>query len=239
MINEIKAHAAAEYPKECCGYVVLVDGVETYVPCENSSEDPLNSFRISGGEEIRVAEEFGEPIAVVHSHPDGSATPSDGDRKMCEAYGLPFHIISVGKLKPEGFDFSQLLTCVPSGWKAPLEGRQFAHGTLDCYSLFQDFYAWELGIELPDFHRENEWWNKGQSLYNKEVFQAHGFRQVGDDALQRGDVVVMQILSPVENHVGIYLEDGRMLHHLYGQTSRVVPYARYKSAIRYVMRYQK
>jgi proteasome lid subunit RPN8/RPN11 len=239
MINDIKRHAQEQYPKECCGYVVLRDGVEIYVPCENSSEDPERSFRISGGELIRVTEEFGEPIAVVHSHPDESARPSDGDRKMCEQYGLPFHIISIGKLKPEGFDFSEVFTITPCGWKAPLEGRQFAHGQLDCYSLFQDFYDWELGIKLPNFERKDNWWNTGERLYTKEIFESNGFREVGNEPLQRGDVVVMQILAPVENHTGIYMGDGKMLHHLYGQTSRVVPYDRYKSTIRYVMRYDR
>ena len=39
--------------------------------------------------------------------------------------------------------------------------------------------------------------------------------------LQVGDVLLMRVASPeVENHGAVYLGNGQMLHHLYGQLSR-------------------
>lgn len=240
MINDIKKHAAECYPQESCGVVVLVDGVETYMPCRNVADTPTESFRIDAVDLMRIEDQYGAPVAVVHSHPDATARPSDGDRKMCEAHGIPYHIISIGKLMPEGFDFSEVFTVVPCGWKAPLEGRQFAHGTLDCYSLVQDWYAEKLGVQLPDFHRQDDWWNKGERLYTKEVFFEHGFREVGVDAMEVGDVLIMQVMAPVENHAAIYVGNGKILHHMFGQTSRIVPFGGFlKSTTRYVMRYSK
>jgi cell wall-associated NlpC family hydrolase len=49
---------------------------------------------------------------------------------------------------------------------APLVGRQFAHGVLDCYSLVRDFHARELGIPLSEYERQDDWWSHGQDLYS-------------------------------------------------------------------------
>ncbi|KAG0739940.1 hypothetical protein G6F24_017181 [Rhizopus arrhizus] len=70
---------------------------------------------------------------------------------MCEASGLPWHIVSVGQLAGEAPTCHDIQTIEPCGYVAPLEGRQFAHGILDCYSLVRDFYALELGITLSQY----------------------------------------------------------------------------------------
>ena len=44
---------------------------------------------------------------------------------------------------------------------------------------------------------------------------------------QAGDMVVMQVQSNVANHAGIILDDGMLLHHLYGRLSQRVPYGGY------------
>ncbi|WP_196244185.1 NlpC/P60 family protein, partial [Xenorhabdus bovienii] len=45
--------------------------------------------------------------------------------------------------------------------------------------------------------------------------------------LQVGDVIIMQIQSSEPNHAGVYIGDGLMLHHMYGQLSHRVPYSGY------------
>lgn len=221
LIEDIKQHAQDEYPRESCGLVVNIDGVDTYVRCRNLAENPGEQF-VMQGEDYADAADRGNVVALVHSHPNASAQPSDADRVMCEASEMTWHIISIGKT--DQFEFSDLKTIVPTGWEAPLRGRQFAHGILDCYTLVQDFYKRELHIQLGAYDRQDEWWNKGGDLYSMDRLTAEGFYEVSRDNLQRGDMIIMQIRSPVPNHAGVYLGDGTMLHHMHGRLSDVVPY---------------
>ena len=226
----IQAHALAEYPRECCGLIVAVGRREEYRPCANL-EASTGQFRMSA-EAWSEAEDAGRVLAVVHSHPDAPAQPSEADLAACEATGLPWVIVSVR----EGA-VDEVHQFTPSGWQAPLLGRQFFHGVLDCYTLIRDWYGREAGIELPDFERADDWWNQGQDLYMQQ-FALAGFERIPDGAaIQPGDVVLMAVRSPVANHAGVYLDQrplaevpglhpgpNAMLHHLYGRLSERVVY---------------
>ncbi|MDG2524656.1 C40 family peptidase [Stenotrophomonas sp. HITSZ_GD] len=220
----IHEHAVAEYPRECCGLVVAIEGRETYVPCRNEAAAPSEHFRLPA-EDYASAEDRGEVLALVHSHPNAPATPSDADRVQCEGSGLVWHIVSVGQVDGAA-ECGDIQTIEPSGYEAPLIGRQFAHGILDCYTLVQDFYRRELGIQLSNYTREDDWWLKGQQLYSLDRLQAEGFERI-TDAPRRGDLILMQIRSTVPNHAGIYLGDGVMLHHLHSRLSDRVVYGGY------------
>lgn len=56
-IDAIMAHAAAEYPRECCGVVAQKSRVERYFPCRNIAADPLK-FYLSP-EDFAAAEDWG------------------------------------------------------------------------------------------------------------------------------------------------------------------------------------
>jgi proteasome lid subunit RPN8/RPN11 len=43
-ITAIMAHAAAEYPRECCGVVAQKSRVERYFPCRNLAAEPTEHF---------------------------------------------------------------------------------------------------------------------------------------------------------------------------------------------------
>ena len=144
-----------------------------------------------------------------------------------EASGLPWVIIEVRQGEPVSH-----LVHEPSGYQAPLVGRAFHHGVLDCYTLVRDYYQRELGIVLPDYEREDGWWERGQDLY-ADNFQAAGFEPVDPADLRQGDLIVMQVRAEKANHAGVYLADGRLktepehhpvpggiLHHLYGRDSK-------------------
>lgn len=201
------AHAMSEGMREACGLVVIRHGREIYWPCRNVA-DTDEHFLIAPADYV-AAEDAGEVIAVVHSHPGAPATPSEADRAGCEASRLPWHIVST----PCGHWY----TIEPRGFTAPLVGRVFQHGTVDCYSLIRDWYRQERGVVLPDFHRAGEWWLRGESLY-LDHFGTAGFVEWAG-APEVGDVLLMQILSPVPNHGAIYVGDGMVLHHLYGRLS--------------------
>ena len=147
-MNEINqslalAHAAKEFPREACGLLVIQKGREVYCPCRNIGVG-TDQFVIHP-EDYVAAYRQGEIVGVFHSHPNLPPEPSQADRVACEATGLPWSIVS--------FPAGQWAQIKPVGYVAPLVGRQWAHGVLDCYALVRDWYAQERGIELPDFER--------------------------------------------------------------------------------------
>ena len=91
---------------------------------------------------------------------------------------------------------------------------------LDCYTLVQDWYRRVAKIELPDFEREDGFWTRGEHLY-RDNLAAAGFEVVQTAEPWPGDGLLMRIDSrEVDNHAAVYLGEGMMLHHLYGQLSR-------------------
>lgn len=219
-VESIKTHALMDYPREACGLVVVIKGRERYWRCNNVAPKPEDDFRLDPAD-YAAAEDAGEVVAVVHSHPNVPARPSPADLVQCETWGLPWLIVSVmpGPIVAEIHRFE------PSGYQAPLVGRPFHYGVLDCYTLCRDWYAREANLILPEFsHGEDGWWDDGHSSLYMEHFEAAGFVAVGQaDAvvLQRGDGILMQIRSKngVPNHAGVYLGDGQFLHHLHGRLS--------------------
>lgn len=237
-----EAHAVAEYPREACGLIVVAKGRERYLPCRNLAAKPGEHFRLDP-DDYAKAEDAGEIVAIVHSHPDVAATPSEADRVGCEASGLPWLIVAVHGGKVAGRAHIE-----PCGYQAPLVGRQWSHGTLDCWALCRDWYARERGVELPSPPRADGWWDDGHSdLYAEAALEAVGFRTIGrggdlhTEHWQPGDLILMQIRSRngVPNHAAIYLGDGLILHHLTGRLSSRDVYGGYwQEVTRRVMRFQ-
>lgn len=212
ILTAIQDHAAQVYPNECCGLIIQIGRKQRYIPCSNTADKPQDHFRIPPEEYVAAADQ-GEIQFIVHSHPDATSRPSVLDRAQCEATGLPWVIISW----PEG-DIRML---APEG-DTPLIDRHFVHGIWDCYSLVRDWYQQERGIELANFEREDEWWTRGENLYMRHYAEAGFYAHSGP--LEIGDVILMQYKADETNHGGVYLGDGKMLHHLYGQRSCIVPY---------------
>ena len=216
IVSDALDHAAAEAPRECCGVVVKVDGRPIYVPCRNISE--AGDQFIIDPQDYANAEDRGDVVGIVHSHYGVPPTPSQADLASCEKSGIPWLIVN----QPVG----SYGIVRPSGFQAPLEGREFVHGVFDCYSIIKDYYLQKLGISIPDFDREEEWWTKGYNLY-MDNFEKAGFSAVPFDSLQEHDVVIMQCRSQVPNHAAIYVGDSRILQHLSGRLSGVDVYGGY------------
>lgn len=202
------AHAQSEYPRESCGLLIVSKGKEHYVPCTNIGVG-TDQFVIRSEDYMR-ADTRGEVIAVVHSHPNIPATPSQADLVACEASGLPWFIVSCPN--------AQWAELKPQGYVAPLVGREWSHGVLDCYSIIRDWYAFERGIDIAEFTRFDEWWKRGENLY-VDNFERAGFAEVTSLERRPGDVLLMQVASSVPNHGAVYLGDGLILHHLQGRLS--------------------
>jgi proteasome lid subunit RPN8/RPN11 len=240
--NAIAEHALAEYPRECCGLILRVDGAEFYAPCRNIAGTPSEHFVMSP-EDYAAAEDRGTIVAVVHSHPGAAARPSVADRAMCEKSGVDkWVIVSLGVQADGSIAVDDWCAFSPDGDVPPLLGREFVHGSVDCYSLIRDWYRLERGVDLPDFERPDAWWDDGKSNLYLDNFAKAGFTDVGQEAeLQSGDVVLMQIRSRngVPNHAGVYLGDNVLLHHMYGQLSRRTVWGgMWAHSLRTVLRYK-
>ncbi len=160
-----------------------------------------------------LASKAGTITHIIHSHVNEPATPSQPDLVACEATNLPWIIVSVPT--------NTWATCKPKGYKAPLIGREYSYGILDCYSLIRDWYRDVLKIEIMDFTREEEgWWKTGGNMYMENISKA-GFEIIPQGAeLEKGDIIIMQLgKSLVPNHAGVYLGNNIMLHHLMDRLS--------------------
>lgn len=232
----IHEHIVSEYPREACGLIIRANRKEVYVPCRNVAATASEHFIIHAAD-AASAEDMGKIIGLVHSHPNAPAKPSDADKVSCElgVYGnIPWYIYSVyPNLEDEGSPpkVTEEYAFKASGYRPPLIGRQFAFGILDCFTLIQDYYDWELGIKLPTPARRDQFWKRGEELY-LENFKKMGFSPI-EGPMEVGDIILMQVRSDTTNHAGIYLGDvlgvgsHQFLHHLYDQLSRRDVYGGY------------
>lgn len=210
IIEQVIAHANETQPSECCGLVIERNGAREYVRCTNVAGDPTNQFVIDPEEYARV-EDMGEIVMIAHSHCYTPPIPSEADKVGIEEHGVPWLIVNY----PVG---NHTIT-EPSGYRPPLLERPFVKGVLDCYALVKDYYAEKLTIELPHYERPAVWFEVGDS-YLLDNFRGCGlFEEVSLEDLQPNDCILMQIGSPVPNHVAVYVGDDKILHHVIGRLS--------------------
>ena len=90
---ELRAHAEDEAPNECCGVIVLRDGVaERYVRGRNALASPYR-YELEIDPDVWFLEDDGYELAVFHSHPETEPRPSRTDRERAGLWsGRPFVI---------------------------------------------------------------------------------------------------------------------------------------------------
>jgi proteasome lid subunit RPN8/RPN11 len=90
---ELRAHAVDEAPNECCGVLVLRDGVaERYVRGRNALASPYR-YELDVDPDVWFLEDDGFELAVFHSHPETEPRPSRTDRERAGLWsGRPFLI---------------------------------------------------------------------------------------------------------------------------------------------------
>lgn len=240
VLEKFREHTIAEHPKEACGLLVATaERQQEYVPCDNIADEPTQDFRLASRSYIEASKR-GKVIAVCHSHPDAPADPSPADRTQCEASKLPWYILSW----PE----NRLVSLLPEGYVAPLLSRPFVHGVHDCYAIIRDYYAQVLSLELPDFERDDRWWEDREGHPHENLYldnlEAAGFEIVRKvppfTDMQVHDVLLMQF-SPnvVPSHGAIYIGDSIILHHPQGQLSHRTVYGGYwQRATSHVLRHR-
>ena len=208
-------HAKDQDPKESCGLLLEIKGKEKYFPCKNLSTYSQQCFIIDPNDFIK-AEESGNILAVIHSHPVTPPIASQADKISCENSELPWHIVNP---KTEQWGYYE-----PSGYKPPLIGRHWVWGITDCWALVRDWYKETKGIVLRDWDRPTT----PEEFIADPMFERcawrTGFRQLRpEEKLQNGDLLFMSIMATGLNHVAIFL-DGDVLHHLADRISCKEPY---------------
>ena len=203
IVGEIKEHAGACFPNECCGLVIREGGDIKYLPVGNSHSNPGEFFRISA-EEYAKAEDRGEVVMVIHSHPGLDAVPvlSGYDTAMMNETGVPWGIVTY-----PGLEYAEFTPDDQDG----LIGREFGLGFNDCYGLVMAFHR-HNGITLSDYRKGYKWWDEGESLFSDDNIAEAGFVEV--DELTEGCVIIMKVAARVPNHSGVYFGDGTIIHHM-------------------------
>lgn len=234
--NQLHSMARAAYPNELVGYV---QG-ETCIELENLSSHPDRSASISCEDMMEI---LADGEAMFHSHPDGPDCPSSADMRLQHQMAIPHILLSARK------DGSTAPFCYGPEMSRPgLLRRGFHYNVTDCLVLFIDFYDRFMGLQMPQFFSDWEWWmsDKGepsQNLYVDNV-APYGFRPVpADQPLEFGDVILLKAgRTAVPNHLAIYVGEGLMLHHLGGalprdpsRLSTVEPVVRWKTGSRWGM----
>ena len=209
-------HAQQEDPKESCGLLLNIKGKQRYHPCRNLSMTDHQCFIIDPEDYVK-ADNLGDIVAVVHSHPLTPPNPSQADKVSCEASGLPWYIVN-----PNTEQWGYLEPC---GYEAPLLGRQWVWGITDCWSLVRDWYKENKNIELRDWDRPTTPEEFLENPLFEQCAWRTGFRKLRyDERLENGDVLAMSILGNGLNHVAIFI-NGDVLHHLTDRLSCIEPYS--------------
>jgi len=189
----IKNHAAGS-ATEICGFVLQKGRSQIYFPCTNTSSLPCDSFEIAAEDWI-TAEEQGEVLAIVHSHPNNEPFLSGADRVAQHQSRLPWILFTGGELKY--FRYAPLL-----------RGRLFEYGKQDCFTLIRDAFML-AGIEFRDHERTSV--DQDAELHSFENnLPDGGFIKVQD--LQAGDVI-LTAYGNLPAHVLLYLGHGEVVHH--------------------------
>ena len=210
------AHAKEQDPKESCGLLLNIKGKHKYFPCNNLSLSNYQCFILDPIDYIK-ADNTGEIVGIVHSHPITPPIASQADMVSCEQSGLVWYIVN-----PKTEQWGKYEPC---GFKPPLRGREWVWGVQDCWSLVRDWYKEEKNIILKDWVRPTtlEEFNKNPMF--EECAKETGFKVLEkNEKLENGDLLFMSIFEKGMNHVAIFL-DGDVLHHLTDRLSCKEPYS--------------
>lgn len=229
--QQIKEHALACYPEEMCG--LLTD--DGFIPLNNTAENPKKEFRILEQDLIPY---LGHISAIVHSHCYNSKkpeildvrTPSAIDVKQQKLSNVPWLIVGT-----EGLTVTPHIQ-LPREPSNTFVGRSFMWFINDCYTLVQDYYKFNLGIELPDHKADVNYKDlKNHDNLFEQYITEYGFEVTSNiEDLKNGDLLLLNNGIASCNHLGIYHE-GQVLHQ--EEVSLTQPFAAFIGRINKVLKY--
>lgn len=217
----ILEHAATDAAHEICGLIIENAQGLDYFPCRNAADNPADFFVIDPDDWI-AAEENAGVVAVVHSHINGKPFLSTQDRLNQIQTALPWVLVSDGLVR--------VFECRPK-----LLGRAFVYGQSDCCTLYRD--ALHLcGVDIPESVR----FGLDEDIERQQIIthlKRYGFRKVAADEIRPGYAAVFSIGGEA-NHIGMYIGQDTLLHHLTDRPSRKEHFGGYlKSRLHSVWRH--
>ncbi len=95
--EDAKKHFIDCKPAEGCGFLIEKEGDEFFYPCKNivSHLDDEITFAIDPLDYAACEDSGADILAVLHSHVEGSADPSEADINNCKLYMLDWYIYSI------------------------------------------------------------------------------------------------------------------------------------------------
>lgn len=206
--RKIESAALAAYPREMCG--ILTD--KTFYAGDNVHETPESAFTL---DPVFVRLYSGKIRAIVHSHcrdpktPEvfDLRTPSHADMQGAKASGVPWLIVGT-----EGETVTPPLQ-IPRVPSREYLGRPFIWFINDCYTLVQDYYRFELDIELPDHKADRDFktMRHFDGLFDGHI-ENYGFKSVQTlDGIKNGDLLLIDNAGHKRNHLGVY-HNGYIIH---------------------------
>jgi proteasome lid subunit RPN8/RPN11 len=198
------------YPEEMCG-VLLKD---SFIPVKNIAEESDKAFRMHPLELAKICQN-NTVIAIVHSHcrnariPEvfDTRTPSLADMESQKVSNTPWLIVAT-----EGQSVTTPLQ-IPRIGNNNYIGRPFIWFIWDCYTLIQDYYQFELGINLPNHTPDRDFKDLRffSNLFDKFLDDFMFDELPIQTVLQQGDILLVNNLGGVRNHLVVY--DGKALLH--------------------------
>lgn len=236
-LEKIERATLSSYPHEMVGVLTEKMG---FVQLPNIATSSTHRFEIDILEYRKIDKAF-NVIGLVHSHtrqPNvdygpaselDSRTPSNLDVKSQKKLGIPFYIVAT-----DG-QFVMEPICYPRDKNQSLYGRPFIFYINDCYTLVADYYYQKYGIELMEHADEFDWWNSGKGgvttpFYTKYLEDA-GFHYIDEYELEIGDIIIMGMGHKDGNHLGVFVEDYKILQHIMNHPSGDLPISKWKSYI--------
>ena len=228
----IAEHIKKNYPNESCGLILKDDDMVIFL--ENISDNPAKSFKINPSELFPY---LGQIKFIWHSHCVDSRrptiydarTPSLMDMEQQKLSGVPWLIYACdGSVVTDAIQ-------IPRTPNNDYLNREFVWFVNDCYTLVQDYYHYELGIDLKEYvlhdYRDVR---KSHAVFN-DYINDYGFVELKNlDDLQNGDLFIVDNSGFTENHLVIY-HDGKLLHQ--GMISCVEPFETYAGKFKKRLRY--
>lgn len=208
---------ASAWPREA---VVAVYDDGSWLQLDNVAADPLGAFELTQSDAAKL--DAKRPLVLLHSHPNGSAEPSDRDTETQIASGYTWGVVAVSGNELGVHHVAEPEFFGPLRPRPPLLNRSYLWGVRDCWTLCEDYYH-EQGIPFAIIPRVRQPGPAHPHPRGRDPFRYWpprlGFKPVPREQRKPGDLALMFFRSPVLNHCAIYLGEATYLHQLENRTS--------------------